>query len=84
MVMVSQPFVCTFLDHSMLTSFILEISPILNDKCQLQAYPLVIANPIDADEFSMYGLSLMEFARKRLRMKVFDHQSQWHDGHEKG
>ena len=50
----------------MLTSFILETSPILNDKCQLQAYPLVIANPIDADEFSMYGLSLMEFAEKKV------------------
>jgi hypothetical protein len=67
MVMVRQPFVCTFLDHSMLTTFSLETNPILNDACQLQAYPFVGMDPVDLEELSFYGVDLEEFVDPKSR-----------------
>ena len=39
----------------MLTTFILETNPILNDTCQLQAYPFVGTDPVDLEELSFMG-----------------------------
>ena len=67
MVMVRQPFVFTFLDHSMLTTFIIETSPILNGTCQLQANPCVGTDPIYLEELSFYGMDLEEFIDPKSR-----------------
>ena len=51
----------------MLTTFILETSPILNDKCQLQAYPFVVTDPIDLEVLSYHGMDLVEFVDQEPR-----------------